>query len=306
MPDEARVSMFTYIGRFAPSPTGPLHYGSLVTAVASYLQARSQAGLWRVRIEDIDPPRQIPGSIHSILETLDNYGFVIDGKPILQSRRLAAHKYFTRQLLKQSQAYPCECSRKQLALNNELGEMGIIYPQTCLHKNIKNAENHNIRIKTAQVTTKFYDEIYGLQQCDLALESGDYVIYRHNDLPGYILAVSLDDIYEQYTQVVRGADLLDITHRQIHISQLYSHKLPNFMHIPIITDDSGSKLSKQSFAPALTKRHASSNLIKALADLGQEPPRASRWWTLSTIWQWAISHWQADLIPRVNSIKFNL
>lgn len=298
--------MFTYTGRFAPSPTGPLHYGSLVTAVASYLQARAQAGIWRVRIEDIDPPRQPPGSIQSILETLYDYGFIIDGRPILQSQRLAAHKYFTQQMLAQSLAYPCECSRKQLAQHNVAGEMGIIYPRTCLHKKIKAFEQHNIRIKTSHIKTEFFDEVYGQQQCNLESQSSDYVIYRHSDLPSYILAVSLDDIYEKYTQVVRGADLLTSTHRQIHLSQLYGGRLPTFMHIPIITDDLGSKLSKQTFAPALSKRHARSYLIKALEDLGQEPPQASRWWTLATIWQWAIDHWQATRIPKVNSIKFNL
>lgn len=298
--------MFVYTGRFAPSPSGPLHYGSLVTAVASYLQARSQNGIWRVRIEDIDPPRQINGAVQSILQTLKDYGFVIDGRPILQSRRLPAHKHFTWQLLKRSLAYPCECSRKQLIQNNPHGEMGIIYPRTCLHKRLKNPEKHNIRIKTEQIKTSFYDQTYGLQQCDLFSASSDYVIYRQNGFPSYILAVSIDDAYEKYTQIVRGADLLSVTHRQIHLTQLYSNQLPGFMHIPIITDDAGAKLSKQTFAPALVKRHACRYLIQALRDLGQSPPKAIRWWRLNTIWQWAIEHWQADHIPRVSNIKFNL
>ena len=295
-----------YLGRFAPSPTGPLHYGSLVTAVASYLQARANAGSWHIRIENIDPPREQSGAISSILQTLDDYGFYADRKPILQNHRIDQHKHQALRLFELHYAYVCECSRSQLTKISEQGNMGSIYPGTCQDKKLSLSTQSSIRVRTNHSKIKFLDRVFGQQEIDLRTESGDYVIYRRNDLPSYILAVSVDDIYEQYTEIVRGHDLLAITSRQIHLSNLIGGRVPAFMHIPIITNDAGDKLSKHTHAPALTKYHARDMLLQALIDLGQDPPKNLSWRPLWVIWKWAIRHWQPQYIPVTATIPYRL
>lgn len=295
-----------YLGRFAPSPTGPLHYGSLVTAVASYLQSRSNNGRWLIRIENIDPPREQAGATSSILQTLHDYGFRADQKPILQNRQFANHKHQAIRLINSKHAYVCECSRKYLNSISTQGDMGTVYPGICRHKNLPLSPECNIRVDTKHCHIEFTDGVYGKQYIHLNKESGDYVIFRRNNLPSYILAVSIDDTDEQYTEVVRGHDLLAITSRQIHLSQLLRRTPPLFMHIPLITDGSGMKLSKQTHAPALSKHHARAMLFNALLDLGQEPPNSLRWRSLESIWEWAIFHWRSEDIPAIPSIPYRL
>ena len=182
--------------------------------------------------------------------------------------------------------------------------MGTIYPGTCSKKHI-NKENHTVRVRTNDTPITFIDRLYGLQSCHLQDESGDYVIYRADDLPSYILAVSIDDLFENYTEVVRGADLLAITPRQIYLSLLLKKNPPHFFHVPIITDDSGNKLSKQTYAPPLLKHHARQNLYFALQDLGQEPPRYLLSSPLASLWEWAFKYWNTTLIPPLSKISFN-
>lgn len=182
--------------------------------------------------------------------------------------------------------------------------MGAIYPGTCSSKN-NFEQKHTLRIRTDNATIKFIDKHYGLQTCHLGQESGDYVILRADKLPSYILAVSVDDVFEGYSEVVRGYDLLAITPRQVHLTQLLQRTLPDFFHIPIITDQSGNKLSKQTHAPALQRHNARSNLYFALQDLGQEPPRHLIWRPLWSVWEWAISHWNTKHIPMQKNIEFN-
>ena len=295
-----------YLGRFAPSPTGPLHYGSLVTAVASYLQAKSQNGNWLIRIENIDPPREQAGAIFSILQTLSDYGFQTDNKPLFQKKNFNKYLYHAQRLTELNHAYACECSRKDLALISSHGNMGAIYPGTCAHKNLNPSREFNIRVLSHHSEIKFIDSVYGEQNINLSRQSGDYVILRRDYLPSYILAVSIDDADEGYTEVVRGYDLLAITPRQIHLTNLLGRTAPAFMHIPIITNDQGEKLSKQTYAPALSKFHARTMLYNALIDLGQEPPKYLQWQSLMSIWTWAILHWQPKLIPAVPSIPYRL
>ena len=295
-----------YLGRFAPSPTGPLHYGSLVTAVASYLQAKSQQGDWLIRIEDIDPPREQAGATTSILQTLRDYGFKSDKKPIFQKKQFKKYIYNAQRLVNLNHAYACECSRKNLALISSHGSMGAIYPGTCAHKNLTPSREFSIRARSSDFEIKFIDAVYGKQNINLRVESGDYVILRRDYLPSYILAVSVDDADEQYTEIVRGYDLLAITPRQIHLTNLLGRTAPAFMHIPLITNDQGEKLSKQTHAPALSKLHARTMLYNALIDLGQEPPKYLQWQSLMSIWDWALIHWQPELIPAVSSIPYRL
>ena len=295
-----------YIGRFAPSPTGPLHYGSLVAAVASYLQARANNGYWFIRIENIDPLREQKGSIGAILQTLHDFEFFSDRKPILQINRIKQHKHHALRLLNSGLAYVCECSRKQLATVCRSGHMGPIYPGICKNKSLPFENNTNIRMRVEPGYTQYDDAVYGPQSIDLCNESGDYVIFRSDQLPSYILAVTLDDVYEKYTEVVRGHDLLAITARQIYLAHKLGHTSPKFMHIPIIVNDSGEKLSKQTHAPALKKYHARSLLFQSLVDLGQTPPKNLPWRPLWTIWDWAIRNWRPQNIPAVAAIPMRL
>ena len=180
--------------------------------------------------------------------------------------------------------------------------MGLIYPGTCKHKKIPRTQHNTIRIRTHDVIINYIDNNFGQLTCNLEQESGDYVIYRANDLPSYILAVSIDDLFEQYTEVVRGADLLAITPRQIYLSQLLQNRSPSFLHTPMITHENGDKLSKQTHAPALKKHHARTCLFHALTDLGQEPPANLLWRPLWVTWDWARNNWQQDKIPTLEKI----
>lgn len=182
--------------------------------------------------------------------------------------------------------------------------MGPIYPGTCAEKNLLSSK-YNLRVRTKNDEISFIDRHFGKQTCHLKHESGDYVIYRADDLPSYIFAVSVDDIFENYTEIVRGSDLLELTLRQVHISQLLNKSHPAFFHIPIITDENGNKLSKQTLAPSLKKHEAKSNLFFALQDLGQKPPRNLIWRPLSAIWEWALIHWNAEYIPQQKHIVYN-
>lgn len=294
-----------YRGRFAPSPTGPLHYGSLLTATASYLQARSNNGSWTIRIENIDPEREPKGSVRSILDCLTDYGFDWDGRPIRQDKRIAYHQHIAQQLLNKKLAYVCECSRKNLAQNAKLGPMGTVYPGICRNLNLRPQKNQAIRIKTTGEKITFIDRLYGYQEYDMATHSGDYVILRTNQLPSYILATSLDDVHEQYTQIMRGNDLLPLTARQIHLSTIMGHPTADFFHLPIITDHNGDKLSKQTHAPALKKHHAKHLLVNILEDLGQDPPKSLRWLSLRNVWAWAGQHWDSARIPNIDTIIFS-
>ncbi len=182
----------------------------------------------------------------------------------------------------------------------------MIYPGTCRNKHLPFCFGRTIRLKTDQNTLFFNDRVFGAQYIQLDRYSGDYAIYRSDDLPNYILAASIDDAYENYTEIVRGADLLGTTYRQIHLANLLKLHVPDFMHIPIITNDEGEKLSKQTHAPALSKRHARSMLYKCLKDLGQQPPRSLLWRPVWATWDWAFRQWQPEKIPVVPSIPFNV
>jgi glutamyl-Q tRNA(Asp) synthetase len=287
-----------YIGRFAPSPTGPLHFGSLVTAVASYLDARSNRGKWLLRMEDLDKPREVSGAAANIISTLQAYGFEWDDTIMYQSQRTDAYERVLATLKKRQSIYPCTCTRKEIADSSEQsGIEGIIYPKTCLYQSIK--EQHPVawRIKTPDKSFHFKDAIHGDITQNLSIEIGDFVLKRVDGQFAYQLAVVVDDAAQGITNIVRGADLLNSTTRQIYLQQLLGYTQPHYMHIPIVTNELGQKLSKQTLAAPILVSEASMTLWLALDFLNQKPPESLKHQSIDQLWNWGISHWQAMVPP---------
>ena len=294
-----------YRGRFAPSPTGPLHFGSLVAAVASYLEAKTQQGIWLVRIEDLDPPREVSGAIDSILRSLEKHGLFWDESIIYQSHRHEIYHAAIETLRHQDLVYPCYCSRKDISEQQQ--RMGLsIYPGTCRDTALQAVRQHSIRVKTQSMEISFDDKILGHFSHDVADVVGDFVLKRSDGWFAYQLSVVVDDAEQGITDVVRGADLLDNTPRQIYLQRLLGAPQPSYAHIPIAANLAGEKLSKQTFAPAIDDTLAAHNLIQALEYLGHKPPTELITEHLDTIWQWAIKHWKLDNIPKVPHLRLDV
>ena len=304
---ENASSKQSYIGRFAPSPTGPLHYGSLVAAVASYLQARKNNGKWLVRIEDIDPLREIRGATTDILNTLEAFQFEWRSKPLYQSTRFDSYHSQLNKLINKDLIYACSCTRKQIGADSEPSKLGQRYKGTCQNKalDVFN-QNYNIRIRVGDTNIHFVDNHFGEQNINLLKTVGDFIVYRKNNLPSYAFAVSVDDAYQNITEVVRGKDLLPFTPLQIYICRQLDFQIPGFLHIPIITNKQGFKLSKQTGASALSIQQSSLLLAQALTDLGQDTPMNLRKEKIENIWQWAFENWQKDKIPNATNIASSL
>ena len=288
-----------YVGRFAPSPTGPLHLGSLVAAVASYLQARVNRGRWLVRIEDIDPPREQGGATELILEALQCYGFEWDGEVIYQSASRSEHETALSTLIGQKLAYRCTCSRSDLA-DLPQGPLGVIYPGYCRDRSVTG--DAASRVRTEAVSVAFTDGLQGEFTQDLASESGDFVIRRRDGLIAYQLAVVVDDEIEGITEIVRGIDLIDSTPRQIWLQQQLGYRTPNYVHIPVITHPNGDKLSKATGAPAIPLDSVVETLIEALTLLRQDPPPELSRKSVKDIWLWSFENWQIGKLYGVKSI----
>jgi glutamyl-Q tRNA(Asp) synthetase len=291
-----------YIGRFAPSPTGPLHFGSLVAAVASFLQARAHSGLWLLRIEDIDPPREHAGATDLILKALETYGFEWDGDVIYQSRSAAAHEAALQTLLNDHLAYRCGCSRRDLA-DAPRGALGTIYPGTC--RNGCDAEEAAIRLRTTDVPIEYVDGLQGKQIQKLESESGDFIIKRRDGLIAYQLAVVVNDELEGITEVVRGIDIMGSTPRQIWLQQLLGFRTPEYLHIPVITHPDGDKLSKLTGAPGIPLDDFRETLVGALCALRQAPPDDLADSSLPDIWQWALYNWKIERLQRLGSVSID-
>jgi len=294
------------IGRFAPSPTGPLHFGSLLAALASYLEAKTKQGKWLVRMEDLDKPREVKGAASHILRTLEQFGFEWDGEVVYQSQRSELYQEALTQLEKKSLIYHCKCSRKEIAdsysqMPAHHGIDGLVYPGTCRHLNITKMP-FSSRIKVNDCPISFNDAVQGAITQNLATQLGDFVLKRADGLFAYQLAVVVDDQAQGVTQIVRGADLLDSTPRQIYLQQQLSYPTPSYAHIPIASNMAGEKLSKQTLAPAITSEQASSWLIKALDFLGQTPPTTLASSSHMEILNWAKAHWQLAKVPKQRSI----
>ncbi len=289
-----------YTGRFAPSPTGPLHFGSLLAAMASYLDARSQHGRWLLRIEDLDKFRERPGAADHIIHILSAYGFEWDGEIVYQTTRLPAYQAALQQLAQQQLSYPCTCTRKQLIAAVAPGPFGRLYPGYCRH-NVStptDEQRHAIRLKVTAQDIGFTDRTQGFYRQNLAEALGDFIILRSDKVFAYQLAVVVDDEWQQISHVVRGADLLDNTPRQLYLQQVLGYRQPEYLHIPMANNAQGQKLSKQTHATALTTADALTNLCAALRFLGHATPEATAWTEPREFWDWAITQWDSAKIPR--------
>ena len=284
-----------YIGRFAPSPSGPLHFGSLVAALGSYLQAKSQQGTWLVRMEDLDPPREMPGAADDILRTLEAYGLKWDGTVIYQSRRHDAYQAQIDAWLQSRDAYYCQCTRKQIRL------AGGYYPGTCRELSHQPA-NSAVRLRVGEPVTYFHDRLHGRIAIPQALAEEDFIIHRRDGLYAYNLAVVLDDIAQGVTEVVRGADLIEPTGRQIGLYRRLGQPEVSYLHLPLAVTADGSKLSKQNRAPAIDKANPKPVLIGALIFLGLKPPAGLADCSVEEILRWGAENWHLDRLPKETAI----
>lgn len=289
-----------YRGRFAPSPTGPLHFGSLVAALGSCLEARVHDGQWLLRMEDLDPPREQPGAATEILKTLEACGFEWDGPVLYQSRRSAAYEAALAQLRERGLLYACACSRKEVADAGLRGIEGAVYAGTC-RNGTGNRPLRAWRVHTDMDEIAFEDGVQGRQAQVLQRDIGDFVLKRADGLYAYQLAVVVDDGFQGINHVVRGSDLLDSTPRQIHLQRLLGLPTPAYLHLPVAVNARGEKLSKQTRATALDIRETRLLLWQALAFLGQQPPADLRSAPPAELWDWARRHWRAARIPRLRA-----
>ena len=298
-----------YRGRFAPSPTGPLHFGSLIAAVASYLDAKSRGGEWLVRIEDLDPPRVARGAADDILRTLEACGMQWDGAIVYQSTRFDAYHSALHRLRQRGVIYPCACSRREIADSALAGIEGPVYPGTCRSGVAAGKTAHALRVDTRGVSIGFDDAVQGPVRQNLETEIGDFVLYRADQVFAYQLAVVIDDAGQGITDIVRGADLLYSTPRQIYLQQLLGFPAPRYAHVAVAVNAQGEKLSKQTHAPAIDAAAPLPALIAALRFLGQQPPHELSGRSgmrsdaaLSPLWQWAIANWRIERVPRRRAV----
>ena len=293
-----------YRGRFAPSPTGPLHFGSLVAAVGSYLDARSQRGEWLVRMEDVDTPRNVPGAAEQILATLEAFGFEWDGPVLWQSQRLDAYAAALDQLKRAGLAYGCACSRKEIAdsATRPAIDGGLAYPGNCRQglPAGRSARAWRLRVHDAEIA--FVDRLQGRVSQQLERDVGDFVLLRADGLFAYQLAVTVDDEFQGISDIVRGADLLASTPRQCWLQDCLGFARPRYAHLPVASNAAGEKLSKQTRAPALNAAEAPAMLVRALRFLGQAVPDELAGAPLPELWCWAKAHWAFTAIPRQAAI----
>lgn len=280
-----------YVGRFAPTPSGFLHFGSLVAALASWLDARAVNGRWLLRMEDTDPPREMPGARDAILRTLEGYGLHWDGQVVYQSQRHAAYADVVEHLFRQGLAYACTCSRKQLEGSNG------IYPGTC--RNAGHArEGAAIRLRVPELSYRFDDRVQGPFAQHLGREVGDFIIQRRDGLYAYQLAVVLDDAWQGVTDIVRGADLLDNTPRQLYLQELLGFSQPRYLHIPLLIQPDGHKLGKSYRSPPLAPEQATPLLLRALRALGQATEPALEQASPAEVLEIARQGWRPEAIAR--------
>jgi glutamyl-Q tRNA(Asp) synthetase len=286
-------------GRFAPSPTGPLHFGSLIAALGSFLEARCRGGEWRVRIEDVDGPRTVPGAADAILRVLAGYGLGWDGSVLYQSQRIATYQATLDRLLNLGLAYPCSCTRRELATCPRARDGSPIYPGHC-RSGIRHPDRPQaIRLRVDDAPLAFHDALQGdYRQC-LTREVGDFVIRRADSCFAYQLAVVVDDAAQGITQIVRGSDLLDSTPRQIYLQQLLDLPTPEYAHLPIAVDGRGDKLSKQTGAKPLAAHDPGSAVWAALRFLGQQPLLELAHAPVADIIAWALAHWRLSSVPKI-------
>ena len=278
----------SYIGRFAPSPTGPLHFGSLVAAVASYLDARSQRGLWYLRIEDLDPARESASAPNVIMQQLALHGLNWDGAVLYQSDRLDAYLQARDQLSHDEYLYPCTCSRK---------ETPRVYSGHCLDNGVNDLNQpHSLRFHIKEPELGIQDRLFGPLQWTKQLDMGDFIVRRKDGLNAYHLAVVVDDIYQGITDVLRGADLVDSTPMQLSLFKALQKTPPRYCHIPVVLGTDGRKLSKQAFAEPISSKTAAENIRRALVFLDQKNIQGN---SVNELLQNAARSWDLERIPRL-------
>jgi len=291
-----------YTGRFAPSPTGPLHLGSLVTALASFLDARKHQGLWLLRIDDLDTPRNVDGAAESIIHSLECFGLHWDLPIYYQSQSLQHYYSSIDKLLNEQHLYPCCCSRKELAETNLQNPQ--IYPGFCRNKAINQDKPHALRLKTHDSILSFHDQLQGTVSQNLTQDPGDFIIKRKDRIIAYQFAVVIDDFHQNITHVVRGYDLLNSTPRQLFVQKLLGYSHPEYMHVPIIVNQQGEKLSKQTHAEGVDIKKPAETLFLLLTLLKQEPPDSLRKAKIADILDWAIAHWNPQKLRKIRSIHY--
>jgi glutamyl-Q tRNA(Asp) synthetase len=297
----------SYCGRFAPSPTGPLHFGSLIAAVGSYLEARTRGGRWLVRIEDLDPPRERVGAAERILSELDRFGFEWDGPVLRQSTRAADYDAALDRLAQLGLTLDCGCSRSQLAAIDRLSQEQadeLYHPPIC--PNPMAVGRGAVRFRVPDRVVEFDDRSLGPTRANVARTTGPFVLRRRDGLHAYQLAVVVDDAAQGVTDVVRGADLLASTPRQILLQEALGLPRPGYLHLPLAVNADGHKLSKSGDAPALVAAAPSVQLITALEALRQTPPTGLGRASTGEVWGWALGHWRPERFRSLMKIIPNL
>jgi glutamyl-Q tRNA(Asp) synthetase len=294
--------MAGYRGRFAPTPSGPLHFGSIIAALGSCLDARTHAGHWCVRMDDLDPPRVMPGAVDEILRCLEALGFEWDGAVLYQSRRRDAYHAALHRLREHGLVYPCCCSRKDIADVAVAGAKGPIYPGTCRQGLAPGRPARALRVRATGARVRFEDGVLGVQDRDLEHEAGDFVLYRADAVYAFHLASAVDDAHQGMTHVVRGADLLESSARQLWLIRALGLAAPRYAHLPVALDASGQKLSKQTQAAPVDPSRPAQTLWPALRFLGQDPPAELARVSVGDIWQWARTNWRLERVPRRTSL----
>ena len=293
-----------YRGRFAPSPSGPLHFGSLVAALGSYLDARAQGGEWLLRMEDVDTPRNVPGAADAILSTLEAFGFEWDGPVLFQSRRIEAYAAALEALKRTGLAYGCACSRKEIAdsARRPAIDGGLVYPGTCRAGLPAGRQVRAWRLRVNDDEMAFDDRLQGRVAQRLERDVGDFVLRRADGLFAYQLAVTVDDQFQGISSIVRGADLLASTPRQIWLQRCLGYATPAYAHLPVAANAAGEKLSKQTRAAPLCTERAAAELVQALRFLGQPVPAELARAAVGEVWRWARANWSFAAIPRLPAI----
>ena len=282
-----------YIGRFAPSPTGQLHLGSVYTALASYLDARACGGLWKLRFDDLDTPRNVQGAVSDILHTLDVLGLHWDGEVDYQHLHTSEYEDVLAGLIKKNRVYRCVCSRKNLSR---------VYDKTCRNAAISHSLPHSLRLRVENKTLCIHDRLQDQLIQNVATDYGDFILKRKDAIIAYQFAVVIDDARQHITDVVRGVDLLYETPKQCYLQHCLTLPSPNYCHLPVLIDKNGKKLSKTTLASAVDIQSPSDVLVQLLTLLRQDPPSQLQYASVADILTWAIAHWDSEKLKGITTI----
>ena len=297
----------TYCGRFAPTPSGPLHFGSMIAAIGSYCDARAHGGSWQIRIDDIDTPRVVSGVADDILYTLEAFALEWDGRPVFESRNKDAYHAALHSLRTAGHVFACSCSRREISKAGLSGSEGPVYPGTCRNGPRAGRPVRSLRLRIeAGSATRVTDALQGPISQDLAAQVGDFVVYRSDGIFSYHLACVVGDAHQSVTHIVRGADLIDSTPRQIYLQRLLKLPTPSYLHLPVAINDRGEKLSKQTRASPVDRARAGQTIFTVLRFLGQQPPAELAKWPAHDANAWAVTNWRRENLPSTAAIELPL